>query len=84
LALGERIVSVRLSPRLQNKVALMAEDFPASIPLALRLKDGRRIRRVVVSRDSVIERVDGRDVAYEKDLGFLCSDIQDVDFDIDR
>ena len=75
---------LRLSPRLQNKVALMAEDFSGSIPLALRLKNGRRIGRVVVSRDSIVERVDGRDVKKEEDLGFPFFEIQDIDFDIDR
>ena len=77
-------MSLQLSPRLQNKVALVAEISRGPIRVALVLKDGRRVRHVTVSRDSVIERVGEREIKVEQDLEFPMTQIQDLDLDIAR
>jgi hypothetical protein len=75
-------MSLQVSPRLQNKVALVAEVSRGPLRIVLVLKDGRRIRPVIVSRNSVIERVCEREIKEEKDLEFPMAQIQDLDIDI--
>lgn len=69
----------KLSLRLQNKVALVAEFSGRPICVTLILTDGRRVRNVIISRDSVIERVGVKEIKEEKDLDFPLAQIQDLD-----
>ena len=75
---------LQLSPRLQNKVALVAEDSRGPIRVTLVLKSGTRIRSVTVSRSAVIERIGDREVSDTHDLGFPFAEIWDIDLDIAR
>lgn len=73
---------LQFSQRLQNRVALVAEFSGHPIRVTLVLMDGRRVHHVTISRDSVIERIGDKVIREEADLGFLLSQIQDLDLDL--
>ena len=77
-------MSLQLSQRLQNKVALVAEISRGPIMVALVLKNRERIYHVQVSKDSVIEKIGEKEIKQEQDLEFPMSQIQDLDLDIIR
>lgn len=77
-------MTLQLSPRLQNKVALVAELSPGPVMVALVLECGRRVNHVRVTRESVIENVAGKEIREEHDLEFTMAQIQDLDLDIIR
>lgn len=81
---AKNTMSLQLSPRLQNKVALIAEISRGPVMVALVLKNKERIYHVQVSKDSVIEKIGEKEIKQEHDLEFLMSQIQDLDLDIIR
>jgi hypothetical protein len=68
----------RLPDRFGPKVAAMPECSYGAVRATLVLRDGRRIRDVIVGGDAIC-RIGQKLIQAESDLDFVVSDIQDVE-----
>ncbi|MCB1088273.1 MAG: hypothetical protein KDM63_14585 [Verrucomicrobiae bacterium] len=75
---GEREAYAKLPDRFGPKVVALPECSYGAVRVTLRLRDGRRIRDVIIGADS-ISKVGTKTIRSEADLDFLISDIEDVE-----
>jgi hypothetical protein len=68
----------RLPDRFGAKVASYPECSYGAVRTTLVLRDGRRIRDVIIGADAIC-KIGPRDIRSESDLDFSVSDIEDVE-----
>jgi hypothetical protein len=68
----------RLPGRFGSKVTSLPECSYGAVRVTLVLKDGRRVRDVIIGADAIC-KIGQKLIQSESDLDFLISDIEDVE-----